>query len=94
MSLSTSAALVTATTTLAAVALNETMTISGFGYRGNNPEPQIFFTLAVDSSNTVGCAVVDYDVPGMGYPCDDVDFTFDVLSSTGSELRLHHVVNG
>ncbi|KAF3007234.1 hypothetical protein E8E14_008768 [Neopestalotiopsis sp. 37M] len=98
-------AMLASATTLTTVLLDETITISDFGYRGNNAEgPRIFFSLSTagghkdsnDGNNhvVVRCDMVGYDVPGTGYPCDDADFTFDVLTPTGSELRLHHDVDG
>lgn len=104
MSLSIFVVMLASATTSTTALFNETITISDFGYRGNNAEgPRIFFSLSTaggdkDSNDgndnvVVRCDVVDYDVPGTGYPCDDADFTFDVLTPTGSELRLHHAVD-
>ncbi|KAF7523138.1 hypothetical protein G7054_g11866 [Neopestalotiopsis clavispora] len=86
-------------TTLTTDLFTETITISDFGYRGNNAgKSQLFFSLSTtasgdDSNAVVRCTVAGYDVPGTGYPCDDADFTFDVLTPTGSELRLHHDID-
>lgn len=79
----------TAVAAMTLAALNETILISGFGYRGNSPQDRIFFSLSVDD---VACDVSGYEVPGLGYACSDSGFTFDVLSQTGSKLRLHDTI--
>lgn len=81
----------TAVAAMTLATLNETIVISGFGYRGNNPQDRIFFSL---SAENVSCDVSGYEVPGVGYACTDSSFTFDVLSQTGSKLRLHHIIDG
>ncbi|KAI1843210.1 hypothetical protein JX265_012218 [Neoarthrinium moseri] len=76
--------LVVLSASLAIAAADETITISGFSYRGQDPAgDKISFILSADD---ISCTASAYDVPGYGYACSEPDFTFDILDKNGTEL--------